>query len=89
MHGREYRTRCEICAGHLRTAGEFIRILMTLNRMGQTHTAAFLASAPGVHGLARRWPHQGPFLVLAPTDKALPDLIERPAMEWAQRKRGK
>jgi hypothetical protein len=62
--------RADILLRHLRTAREFVRILMTLNRMGHTRAAAFLASALRVHGLARRWPHRGPFLVLAPTDEA-------------------
>jgi hypothetical protein len=55
---------------HLRSAREFVRVLMALDRMGLTRAAAFLASALRVHGFARRWPHRGPFVVLAPTDEA-------------------
>jgi hypothetical protein len=55
---------------HLRSTREFVRILMTLMRMGHSRAAAFLASALRVHGLARRWPHRGPFVVLAPSDEA-------------------
>jgi hypothetical protein len=55
---------------HLRSTREFVRILMTLMRMGHSRAAGFLASALRVHGLARRWPHRGPFVVLAPTDEA-------------------
>ena len=55
---------------HLRSTREFVRILMTLVRMGHSRAAAFLASALRVHGLARRWPHRGPFVVLAPSDEA-------------------
>jgi hypothetical protein len=53
---------------HLRSAREFLRILITLQEMGLLRAAEFLASALRVHGLARRWPHRGPFLVFAPTD---------------------
>jgi hypothetical protein len=55
---------------HLRSAREFVRILMTLNRMGLSRSASFLAAALRTHGLARRWPHRGPFIILAPTDSA-------------------
>jgi hypothetical protein len=55
---------------HLRSAREFVRVLMTLDRMGLTRAAAFLASALRGHGFARRWPHRGPFVVLAPTNEA-------------------
>jgi hypothetical protein len=58
---------------HLQSAREFVRVLITLNRMGHSRAAAFLASALRVHGLARRWQHRGPFLVLAPTDQAFVD----------------
>jgi hypothetical protein len=63
--------RADILFAHLRSAREFVRTLMTLNRMGHSRAAAFLATALRFHGLARRWPHQGPFVVLAPTDKAI------------------
>jgi hypothetical protein len=62
--------QADVLLTHLRSAREFVRILMTLNRMGHTRAAAFLAAALRVHGLARRWPHRGPFVVLAPTDEA-------------------
>jgi hypothetical protein len=62
--------RSDILLTHLRSTREFVRILMTLDRMGLTRAAAFLAAALRVHGLARRWPHRGPFLVLVPTNEA-------------------
>lgn len=55
---------------HLRSAREFTRVVMTLVDMGHTRAAGFLASALRAHGLARRWPHRGPLLVLAPSDEA-------------------
>jgi hypothetical protein len=55
---------------HLRSAREFNRILAALVEMKHTRAAAFLASALRVQGLARRWPHRGPLLVLAPSDEA-------------------
>jgi hypothetical protein len=55
---------------HLRTAREFLRVLLTLDKMRHKRAAAFLASALRVYRLARRWPHRGPFVVLAPTDEA-------------------
>jgi Fasciclin domain len=55
---------------HLRSAREFYRVLQTLVQMKHTRAAAFLASALRTQGLARRWPHRGPFVVLAPTDEA-------------------
>jgi hypothetical protein len=66
--------RAELCADalltHLRSAREFVRILVTLTQMGHSRAASFLASALRLHGIARRWPHRGPFVVLAPTDDA-------------------
>jgi hypothetical protein len=56
---------------HLRAAREFMRVLHKLRQMGHWHAAAFLALALSQYGLARRWPHRGRFLVLAPTDKAM------------------
>jgi hypothetical protein len=55
---------------HLRFAREFVRVLMKLQQMGLTRAAAFLASALRVQGLARRWVHRGPFVILAPSDDA-------------------
>lgn len=55
---------------HLRSAREFHRVLKTLVQMHHTRAAMFLASALRVQGLARRWPHREPFVVLAPTDDA-------------------
>jgi hypothetical protein len=55
---------------YLRSAREFLRILMTLQKMGHLRAAQFLAAALRVQGLARRWPHRGPFIVFAPTDEA-------------------
>lgn len=62
--------RADMLLTHLRSAREFVRILMTLDRLGHSRAAAFLAAALRVHGLARRWAHRGPFVVLAPTDEA-------------------
>jgi hypothetical protein len=62
--------RADALMAHLRSAREFVRVLMTLNHMGHTRAAGFLASALRVYGLARRWPRRGPFVVLAPTDEA-------------------
>ena len=67
---RSAESRADALFAHLRSAREFVRILMTLTRMGHSRAAAFLASALRVHGLARRWPHRGPFVVLAPSDEA-------------------
>jgi hypothetical protein len=67
---RVAEARANLLLTHLRSAREFVRILITLDRMGHTRAAAFLAAALRVHGLARRWPHRGPFIVLAPSDDA-------------------
>ena len=67
---RAAETQADALLTHLRTAREFVRVLMMLNQMGHSRAAAFLAAALRVHGLARRWPHRGPFAVLAPTDEA-------------------
>jgi hypothetical protein len=67
---RAAEAQADVLLTHLRSAREFMRILMTLYRMRRTRAAAFLAASLRVHGLARRWPHRGPFLVLAPTDEA-------------------
>ncbi len=56
---------------HLRAVREFLRIEAELRRMGLWRAASFLTSALSLHGLARRWAHRGPFIVLVPTDKAL------------------
>jgi len=69
-HWRLAEARANILLTHLRTAREFLRILVTLDRMRHKRAANFLAAALRLHGLARRWPHRGPFLVLAPTDEA-------------------
>jgi len=55
---------------HLRSAREFNRILTTLVQMNHSRAAEFLASALRIQGLARRWPHREPMVVLAPTDEA-------------------
>ena len=55
---------------HVRSAREFIRVLLTLQEIGHLRAAAFLASALRVHGLARRWAYRGPFIILAPDDAA-------------------
>ena len=55
---------------YIRSAREFMRVLMTLGEIGHSRSASFLASALRVHGLARRWAHRGPFVVLAPDDAA-------------------
>ena len=44
--------------------------MTVLVQMNHRRAAEFLASALRVQGLARRWPHRGPFVVLAPTDEA-------------------
>jgi hypothetical protein len=62
--------QANLLLGHLRSAREFVRIVLALDGMGLHQAATFLASALRVHGLARRWPHRGPFVVLAPTDEA-------------------
>jgi hypothetical protein len=67
---RSAESQADALFSHLRSAREFVRILVTLMRMGHSRAAAFLASALRVHGLARRWPHRGPFVVLVPTDEA-------------------
>jgi hypothetical protein len=56
---------------HLRSAREFLRVEFTLRQMQLWRAAVFLASALSLYGIARRWPHRGPFVVLAPTDKAI------------------
>jgi hypothetical protein len=55
---------------HLRAAREFNRILTTLVQMNHTRAAGFLAPTLRKQGLARRWPHREPLVVLAPTDAA-------------------
>jgi hypothetical protein len=67
------QSRADVLLAHLRSTREFVRVLTTLTWMGHSRTAAFLASALRVHGLARRWPRRGPFVILAPTDKAFED----------------
>jgi hypothetical protein len=67
---RSAEAKADALFAHLRSTREFVRILLTLMRMGHSRAAAFLASALRVHGLARRWPHRGPFVVLAPNDEA-------------------
>jgi hypothetical protein len=56
---------------HLRSAREFLRLESALREMDLWYAAVFLASALSLYGIARRWPHRGPFVVLAPTDKAI------------------
>ncbi len=56
---------------YLRSAREFLRIEAQLRQMGLWCAAAFLASALSLYGLARRWAHRGPFVILTPTDKAI------------------
>jgi len=68
---REAERQAKSLLMHLRSAREFLRIEAALRRTGLWHAAAFLTSALSLHGLARRWAHRGPFIVLAPTDKAL------------------
>jgi hypothetical protein len=67
---RSAEAQADVLLTHLRSAREFVRILMTLNGIGHSRAAAFLAAALRVHGLARRWPHRAPFVVLAPSDEA-------------------
>jgi hypothetical protein len=55
---------------HLRSAREFNRILTVLVELNHRRAAQFLASALRMQGLARRWPHREPLVVLAPTDEA-------------------
>ncbi len=74
---RRAELRADALLTHLRSAREFVRILMTLTQMGHSRAASFLASALRLHGVARRWPHRGPFVVLAPTDEA----FERAGLE--------
>jgi hypothetical protein len=68
---RRIEAQADALLTHLRAAREFMRVLMTLEKMGHSRAAAFLASSLRVYGVARRWPRQGPFLVLAPTNEAL------------------
>jgi hypothetical protein len=67
---RAVEQQARIAMAHLRSAREFVRILLKLKEIGHSRAAAFLASALRVHGLARRWAHRGPFVVLAPSDDA-------------------
>jgi hypothetical protein len=69
-HWRAAEAHADALMTHLRSAREFVRMMMTLNRMGHSRAAAFLASALRIYGLARRWPHRGPFVVLAPSNEA-------------------
>jgi hypothetical protein len=62
--------RANTLISHLRSAREFLRVISTLDQAGHKRAAAFLAAALRTRGLARRWPHRGPFLILAPTDEA-------------------
>lgn len=67
---RRAELSADMLFAHLRSAREFTRILMALVQMGHARAATFLASALRIHGIARRWPHRGPWIVLAPTDEA-------------------
>ncbi len=67
---RRAERSADVLMTHLRSAREFHRVLKALVQMNHTRAAAFLASALRAQGLARRWPHRGPFVVLAPTDEA-------------------
>jgi hypothetical protein len=69
-HWRRAAQQARNLLAHLRAAREFLRILLTLQKMGHLRAAQFLAAALRVQGLARRWPHRGPFVVFAPTDEA-------------------
>jgi hypothetical protein len=71
QHWRRAKQQADNLLIHLRSAREFTRILERLRQMGHWHTASFLAWTLTIHGLARRWPHRGRFVVLAPTDKAI------------------
>lgn len=55
---------------HLVVAREFVLVVDALDGAGATRAAEFVAAAMRVHGVARRWPHRGPFLILAPSDAA-------------------
>jgi hypothetical protein len=70
VYWRRSKQQADSLLTHIRSAREFVRILLTLQQMGHFRAAEFLASALRIQGLARRWPHRGPFVVLAPTDEA-------------------
>jgi hypothetical protein len=70
-HWRRAKQQADNLLAHLRSAREFTRILERLQQMGHWHAASFLAWTLTVHGLARRWPRRGRFIVLAPTDQAI------------------
>jgi hypothetical protein len=55
---------------HLVMAREFLLIVDALDHAGATRAAEFVATALRVLGIARRWPHRGPFLIVAPSDAA-------------------
>jgi hypothetical protein len=67
---RSVELQAQSLVTHLRSAREFSRVLLGLQQMGHLRAAAFLASALRVYGLARRWPHRGPFVLLVPDDDA-------------------
>lgn len=69
-HWRHAAQQADHLLAHLRSAREFVRVLETLRDVGHLRAAGFLAAALRRQGLARRWPHRGPFLVLAPSDDA-------------------
>jgi hypothetical protein len=69
-HWRRAEQQARNALTHLRAAREFVRVLIKLQEIGHARAAAFLAAALRVHGLARRWTHRGPFVVLAPDDAA-------------------
>jgi hypothetical protein len=66
---RRVERQADALVTHLRFTREFTRVLMVLHEMGHFRAAAFLAAAMRVNGLARRWPHRGPFAILAPRDE--------------------
>ncbi len=70
MAWRRAERSADTLMAHLRSAREFNRVLTTLVQMNHTRAAEFLASALRIQGLARRWPHRQPLVVLAPTDGA-------------------
>lgn len=70
---RRVEREADIAVTHFKLAREFIRILLVMQDAGCMRAAGFLAAALRVHGVERRWPFRGPFLVLAPRDGAFQD----------------
>lgn len=68
---RRVEREADLLITHLKFAREFVCVLMAMLEAGCYRAAELLATALRVHGIARRWPHRGRFLILVPNDGVL------------------